>query len=110
MVVEAAGGVECSVDGCGCADGWRVVGVGCECCGCVHVGVCLLLGCLFVWGCGVVPVFVGALEEDERLGVGCGEPVVGWCCLWWCVLLPVGEVADGVCWCGEGGCECPGCG
>ena len=104
MVVEAAGCVECSVD-CGCgADGWRVVGVGCVCGVGVHVGVCLLLGCLFVWGCGVVPVFVGALEEDEGCGVGCGEPVVGWCCFWWCVLLPVGEVADGVCWCGEGGC------
>ena len=110
VVVEAAGGVECSVDGCGCADGWRVVGVGCECCGCVRVGVCLLLGCLFVWGCGVVPVLKGALEEDEGCCVGCGEPVVGWCGVLWCVLLPVGEVADGVCWCGEGGCECPGCG
>ena len=76
----------------------------------MHVGVGLLVGCLLGCGCGVVPVFVGALEEDERLGVGCGEPVVGWCCVWGCVLLPVGEVADGVCWRGEGGCECPGCG
>ena len=70
MVVEAAGGVECAVDG-GCgADGWRVVGVGGECCVGVHVGVGLLVGCLLGWWCGVVPVFVGALEEDEWWGVG----------------------------------------
>lgn len=58
----------------------------------------------------MVPVFVGALEEDEWLGVGCGEPVVGWVRVVGCVFGPVGEVADGVCWCGEWGCECPGCG
>ena len=76
----------------------------------VHVGVGLLGWGLVGWWCGVVPVFVGALEEDEWLGVGCGEPVVGWSRFWWCVLLPVGEVSDGVCWRGEWGCECPGCG
>lgn len=110
MVVEAAGGVECSVDGdCG-ADGWGVVGVGGECCGGVELGVGLLVGCLLLWGCGVVPVLKWALEEDERLGEWCGEPALGWARVWWCVVGPVGEVADGVCWCGEWGCECPGCG
>lgn len=103
-VVEAAGCVECSVD-CGCgADGGRLALVGCECCGCVYVGVGLLGWGLVGWGCGVVPVFVGALEEDEWGCVGCWEPCFGWCCFWWCVLLPVGEVADGVCWCGVWGC------
>lgn len=58
----------------------------------------------------MVPVLVGALEEDEWLGVWCGEPFLWWLCFLWRVLLPVGEVADGVCWCGVGGCVCPGCG
>ena len=101
VVVEAAGGVECAVDCCCGADGWGVVGVGCECCGGVHEGVGLLVLCLLGWWCGVVPVLKWALEEDEGLGVGCGEPVVGWLCVVGCVLLPVGEVADGVCWRGE---------
>ena len=35
---------------------------------------------------------------------------MGWLRVWWCVFGPVGEVADGVCWCVEWGCECPGCG
>lgn len=52
----------------------------------------------------MVPVFVGALEEDEWCCVGCGEPFLWWVCVLWRVLLPVGEVADGVCWCGVGGC------
>ena len=68
------------------------------------MGVGLLVGCLLGWWCCVVPVFVGSLEEDEGLGVGCGEPGFGWMCFWWCVLSPVGEVADGVCWCGVWGC------
>lgn len=110
MVVEAAGGVECAVDGCCCADCGCLFLVGCVCGGGVYEGVGLLVGCLLGWGCGVVPVFVGALEEDEWCRVGCWEPVLWWCCFWWCVLLPVGEVADGVCWCGEGGGVCPGCG
>ena len=104
MVVEAAGGVECAVDGDGGAYCGCLVWVGCVGCGGVHEGVGLLVGCLLVWWCGVVPVLEWALEEDERLGVGCGEPVVGWCCFWWRVLLPVGEVADGVCWRVEWGC------
>lgn len=87
-----------------------MVGVGCECCGGVELGVCLLGWGLFCWGCGVVPVFVGALEEDEWGGVGCWEPVVGWLCVWWCVFGPVGEVADGVCWRVVWCCVCPGCG
>lgn len=100
-VVEAAGCVECAVD-CGCgADGGGVVGVGGECGGGVHEGVGLLVLCLLGWWCGVVPVFVGALEEDEGCCVGCGEPVVGWLCVVGCVVGPVGEVADGVCWRGE---------
>lgn len=101
MVVEAAGGVECAVDG-GCgAYGWGVVGVGCECCGGVELGVGLLgWGLVFEW-CGVVPVLVGALEEDEGGCVGCWEPFLWWCCVGWCVVGPVGEVADGVCWCVE---------
>lgn len=82
-VVEAAGGVECSVDCCCGADGGCLVWVGLEGCGCVHGGVGLLLGGLLGWWCGVVPVFVGALEEDEGLGVGCGEPAVGWVCVLW---------------------------
>ena len=110
VVVEAAGGVECAVDGDGCADGGGVVGVGCEGCGGVHEGVGVLGWGLLCWGCGVVPVLKGALEEDEWGGVGCWEPVCGWCCFWWCVFGPVGEVADGVCWCGEWCGECPGCG
>ena len=102
MVVEAAGGVECAVDGDGGAYGWCLVLVGGVCGVGVHEGVGLLVGCLLGWGCGVVPVFVWALEEGERLGVGCGEPVFGWLCVVGCVVGPVGEVADGVCWCGEG--------
>ena len=109
-VVEAAGGVECSVDGDGGADGWGVVLVGGVGGGGVCEGVGLLVLCLLGWWCCVVPVFVWALEEDEGGCVGCGEPVVGWSCVWWCVVGPVGEVADGVCWCGEWGCVCPGCG
>ena len=84
-VVEAAGGVECSVDCCCGADGWGLVGVGGECGGGVHEGVGLLVGCLLVGWCCVVPVFVGALEEDEWLGVGCGEPFLWWLCALWCV-------------------------
>lgn len=72
MVVEAAGGVECSVDCCCGAYCWGLVGVGGECGGGVHEGVGLLLGCLVLWWCGVVPVLEWALEEDEGLGVGCG--------------------------------------
>ena len=109
-VVEAAGCVECAVDGDGGAYGWGLVGVGCVCGVGVELGVGLLLGCLLVGGCCVVPVFVGALEEDEWGCVGCGEPVFGWCCVWGCVVGPVGEVADGVCWCVVWGCVCPGCG
>ena len=109
-VVEAAGCVECAVDCCGGADGWGLVGVGCVGGVGVHVGVGLLVLCLLGWWCCVVPVFVGALEEDEGGRVGCGEPVVGWPRVWWCVVGPVGEVADGVCWRGVGGCVCPGCG
>lgn len=109
-VVEAAGGVECAVDGDGGADGGCLALVGGECGGGVHEGVGLLVGCLVLWWCGVVPVLVGALEEDEGLGVGCGEPVFGWLCVFGCVFCPVGEVADGVCWCGVWGCVCPGCG
>lgn len=109
-VVEAAGGVECAVDCCCCADCGCLVWVGGECGGGVHEGVGLLVGCLLVGWCGVVPVFVGALEEDEWGGERCWEPVVGWVCVCRCVLLPVGEVADGVCWRVEWGCECPGCG
>lgn len=102
--------MECAVDCCCGADGWGLFLVGGECGGGVHEGVGLLVGCLLLWWCCVVPVFVGALEEDERLGVGCGEPVVGWPRVWWCVVGPVGEVADGVCWRVEWGCVCPGCG
>lgn len=109
-VVEAAGGVECSVDCCCGADGWGLALVGGECGGGVHEGVGLLVLCLLGWWCGVVPVFVGALEEDEWGCERCGEPVVGWPRVWWCVVGPVGEVADGVCWRGEWGCVCPGCG
>ena len=110
MVVEAAGGVECAVDGDGGAYGWGLVGVGCVCGVGVELGVGLLLGCLVVWWCCVVPVFVGALEEDEWGCERCGEPVVGWPRVWGCVVGPVGEVADGVCWRGVWGCVCPGCG
>lgn len=101
VVVEAAGGVECSVDCCCGADGWGLFLVGGECGGGVHEGVGLLVGCLLGWWCGVVPVFVWALEEDEWGGERCGEPVVGWLCVVGCVVGPVGEVADGVCWRGE---------
>lgn len=109
-VVEAAGGVECAVDGDGGAYGGCLVWVGGECGGGVHEGVGLLCWCLLVGGCGVVPVFVGALEEDEWCCVGCWEPFLWWLCVLWCVFGPVGEVADGVCWCVVWGCECPGCG
>ena len=104
VVVEAAGGVECAVDGDGGADCGCLVLVGCVCGVGVCVGVGLLVLCLLGWWCCVVPVFVGALEEDEWGCERCGEPVVGWFRVVWCVLLPVGEVADGVCWCGEWGC------
>lgn len=110
MVVEAAGGVECAVDCCGCAYCGCLVLGGLEGGGCVEPGVGLLCWCLLLWGCGVVPVLVGALEEDEWGGVGCGEPCFGWLCVWWGVFGPVGEVADGVCWCGVWGCVGPGCG
>lgn len=93
--------MECSVDCCCGADGWGLFLVGGECGVGVELGVCLLLGCLVGWWCGVVPVFVWALEEDEWGGERCGEPVVGWLCVVGCVVGPVGEVADGVCWCGE---------
>ena len=63
--------MECSVDCCGGAYGWGLVGVGCVGGGGVHEGVGLLVGCLLGWWCGVVPVFVWALEEDERGGVWC---------------------------------------
>lgn len=102
--------MECAVDCCCGADGWGLFLVGGECGGGVHEGVGLLVGCLLLWWCCVVPVFVGALEEDEWCCVGCGEPVVGWPRVWWCVVGPVGEVADGVCWRVEWGCVCPGCG
>ena len=72
VVVEAAGGVECAVDGDGGADGWGLVGVCCEGGGGVYEGVGLLVLCLLVGWCGVVPVLVGALEEDEGCCVGCG--------------------------------------
>ena len=100
VVVEAAGGVECAVDCCCGADGGCLVWVGCECGGGVHEGVGLLVGCLLGWWCGVVPVFKWALEEDEWGCVWGGEPGFGWVCVVWCVVGPVGEVADGVCWCG----------
>lgn len=103
MVVEAAGGVECSVDCCCGADGWRVVGVGGECGGGVYEGVGLLVGGLLGWWCGVVPVLKWALEEDEGCCERCGEPAVGWVRVVGCVVGPVGEVADGVCWRGEWG-------
>ena len=98
MVVEAAGGVECAVDGDGGAYGGCLALVGGECGGGVHEGVGLLLGGLLGWGCGVVPVLVGALEEDEWGGERCGEPGGGWFRVVGCVVGPVGEVADGVCW------------
>ena len=109
-VVEAAGGVECAVDCCCGADGWGLVLVGGECGGGVYEGVGLLVGCLLGWWCGVVPVLKWALEEDEWCCVGCGEPVCGWVRVVGCVVGPVGEVADGVCWCGEWCGVCPGCG
>lgn len=90
--------MECSVDGDGCADGGCLVWVGLEGCGGVELGVGLLVGCLLLWWCGVVPVLKWALEDDERLGEWCGEPALWWVRVWWCVLSPVGEVADGVCW------------
>lgn len=76
----------------------------------MHEGVGLLVLCLLGWWCGVVPVLEWALEEDEWGGEGCGEPVFGWLCFWGCVVGPVGEVADGVCWRVEWGGVCPGCG
>ena len=102
--------MECAVDG-GCgADGWGLVLVGGVGGGGVHEGVGLLVLCLLGWWRGVVPVFEWALEEDEWLGVGCGEPGGGWSGVWWRVFGPVGEVADGVCWRVVWGCVCPGCG
>lgn len=71
VVVEAAGGVECAVDCCGGAYGWGLALVGGECGGGVHEGVGLLVGCLLVGWCCVVPVLKGALEEDEGCCVGC---------------------------------------
>ena len=109
-VVEAAGCVECAVDCDGGADGWGLALVGCECCGGLHEGVGLLVLCLLGWWCGVVPVLKWALEEDEGCGERCGEPGCGWVRVVGCVVGPVGEVADGVCWCGEWGGVCPGCG
>ena len=102
--------MECAVDGDGGAYGWGLVGVGCVCGVGVELGVGLLLGCLVPGWCGVVPVFVGALEEGEWGCERCGEPVCGWVCVWGWVVGPVGEVADGVCWRGVWGCVCPGCG
>ena len=64
--------MECAVDGDGGADCGCLVLVGCECGGGVHEGVGLLVLCLLGWWCGVVPVFVWALEEDEWGGVWCG--------------------------------------
>lgn len=93
--------MECAVDCCCGADGWGLFLVGGECGVGVHEGVGLLVGCLLGWWCGVVPVLGWALEEDEWPCVGCGEPGFGWLRVWWCVFGPVGEVADGVCWCGE---------
>lgn len=72
VVVEAAGGVECAVDGDGGAYCGCLFLVGCECGVGVELGVGLLVGCLLVGWCGVVPVFVWALEEDEGCCVGCG--------------------------------------
>ena len=64
--------MECAVDCDGGADGWCLVLVG-GVCGCgVHEGVGLLVGCLLAQWCCVVPVLVGALEEDEGCCVGCG--------------------------------------
>ena len=102
--------MECSVDCCCGADGGGVALVGGVCGGGVYEGVGLLVGGLLGWWCCVVPVFVWALEEDEGCCERCGEPVVGWPRFWWCVVGPVGEVADGVCWRGEWGGVCPGCG
>lgn len=102
--------MECAVDGDGGAYGGGLALVGGEGCGGVHEGVGLLVLCLLGWWCGVVPVLKGALEEDEWGGERCGEPVVGWPRVWWCVVGPVGEVADGVCWRVVWGCVCPGCG
>ena len=70
-VVEAAGGVECAVDGDGGADGWGVALVGGVGGGGVREGVGLLLGCLVPGWCCVVPVLEWALEEDEGGCVGC---------------------------------------
>ena len=102
--------MECSVDGGCCADCGCLVGVVLEGCGGVYEGVGLLVLCLLGWWCCVVPVFVWALEEDEWGCERCGEPGFGWPRVWWCVVGPVGEVADGVCWRVEWGCVCPGCG
>lgn len=56
--------MECSVDCDGGAYGWGLVGVGCECGVGVELGVGLLVVCLVLWWCGVVPVLEWALEED----------------------------------------------
>lgn len=64
--------MECAVDCDGGADGWGLFLVGGECGGGVHECVGLLGWGLLVGWCGVVPVFVGALEEDEGCCVGCG--------------------------------------
>lgn len=64
--------MECAVDCDGGAYGGCLVWVGGECGGGVHEGVGLLVGCLLVGRCGVVPVLKGALEEDEGCCVGCG--------------------------------------
>ena len=102
--------MECAVDCDGCAYGGGLVLACLEGCGGVELGVGVLGWCLVLWGCGVVPVLKWALEEDEWGRERCGEPALGWCSVWWCVVGPVGEVADGVCWRVVWGCVGPGCG